>query len=199
MSLQEHALSQSVIEFLITKLNWLDTPNADAEAGPSVERGPPKNPHPQAQAQAHVQAPLPRLAYNAQFQQSQMQPQPQQQQQPRSIPQERRHSTSRYGSDVDDVMVIPNSDEEYDDDWIPPMQGGGEKGLMVGRGMVRSEDRKGQIRMDVDKSGVFFVLSFYLVVDANFFVRISNRSNEFGCCPKFNDGRCHAESDATFT
>lgn len=39
-------------------------PNVDAEAGSSVQRGPPTNPHPQTQAQAHVQAPLPRHAYD---------------------------------------------------------------------------------------------------------------------------------------
>ena len=204
MSPKEHALSQSVLEFLIAKQDWfmLDiapppegspgtiwdprvtgntgfegkwkeatqsregsragTPNVDAEAGPSVQRGLPKNPHPQAQAQ---QVPLPRHTYNAQFQQSQMQPQPQpQSQQPRSIPQERRHSSSRtseYGSDVevDDVMVIPNSEEEYDDDWISPIQGGGGGGFMAlggkGKGVLRGEKRSKSMRRRtiVDKSG----------------------------------------------
>ena len=201
MSPQEHALSQSVLEFLIAKQDWfmLDiapppegspgtiwdprvssdtgfegkwrevtqsregsragTPNVnvDAEAGPSVQRGPPKNPHPQGQAQ--VQAPLPKHGYNAQFQQSQMQPQSQSQQ-PRTIPQEHRHSrTSGYGSDVDDVMVIPNSDEEYDNDWISPMQGGGGSGFMglggKGKGAFRGEKgtRSMRRRTIVDKSG----------------------------------------------
>ena len=145
------------------------TPNIDAEAGPSVPRGQPKNPHPQTQAQAYVQAPLPR---HAQFQQSQMQsqsqPQPQSQpqsQQPRPIPQEQRHSASRtsgYGSDVDDVMVIPNSDGEYDDDWISPMQGGGGGGggfmaLGGGKGKGAFRGEKGtksmRRRTIVDKSG----------------------------------------------
>ena len=205
MSPQEHALSQSVLEFLIAKQDWfmLDiapppegspgtiwdprvssntgfegkwkeatqsregsragTPNADADAGPSVQRGLPKNPHPQTQGQA-VQTPLPRHGYNAQ------------QQPPRSIPQEQRHSTSGYGSDVDDVMVIPNSDGEYDDDWIPPIQGGG--GFMSlggkGKGVFRGEKRSKSMRRRtvVDKSGDFFVLSFYLVVEATLFVRI---------------------------
>ena len=170
------------------------TPNVDAEAGPSVPRGPPKNLHPQTQAQAHVQAPLPRHAYNAQFQQSQMHPQPQpqsqsqsqpqpqpqsqpqsqpqpqpqpqpqqsQSQQPRTIPQEQRRSASRtsgYGSDVDDVMVIPNSDGEYDDDWISPMQGGGGGGFMAlggkGKGAFRGEKGTKSMRRRtiVDKSG----------------------------------------------
>ena len=212
MSPQEHALSQSVLEFLIAKQDWFmleiapppegspgtiwdprvggntgfegkwkevtqsregsraGTPNADAEAGPSVQRGLPKNPHPQAQAQAHVQAPLPRHAYNAQLQQSQMQPQPQPQH-PRPIPKEQRHSTS----DVDDVMVIPNSDE-YDDDWNlnSQKQGGGGSGFMAlggkGKGAFRGEKGTKSMRRRtiVDKSGeVFFVLSFHLVVDAS--------------------------------
>jgi hypothetical protein len=208
MSPQEHALSQSVLEFLIAKQDWfmLDiappvegsvgtiwdprvgntgfegkwkeathsregsragTPNVDAEAGPSVPRGLPKNSHPQTQ----VQAPLPRHAYNGQFQQSQVQSQPQQQsqsqsQQPRSIPQEQRYSVSRtsgYGSDVDDVMVIPNSDEEYDDDWTSPFQGGG--GFMSlggkGKGVLRGEKRTKSMRRRtiVDKSGEGFFSS----------------------------------------
>lgn len=133
------------------------TPSGDAEAGPSVQRGPPKNSHPQTQAQAHVQAPLPR---HAQFQQS---PQSQSQsQQPRPIPKEQRHSASRtsgYGSDVDDVMVIPNSDE---DDWISPMQGGGGSGFMAlggkGKGAFRGEKRTKSMRRRtiVDKSGEVF-------------------------------------------
>ena len=205
MSPQEHALSQSVLEFLIAKQDWfmLDiappvegslstiwdprvtgstgfegkwkeatnsregsragTPNVDAEAGPSAQRGLPKN------LQTQVQAPFPRQAYNAQFQQSQMQQQPQpqsQSQQPRSIPQERRHSTSGYSSDVDDVMVIPNSDEEYDDDWISPAQGGG--GFMSlggkGKGVLRGEKRSKSMRRRtiLDKSGEVF-LSFLLI------------------------------------
>ena len=220
MSPQEHALSQSVLEFLIAKQDYfmLDiappvegslgtiwdprvggtgfegkwkeatqsregsragTPNVDAEAGPSVPRGLPKNPHPQTQ----VQAPLPRHEYNAQFQQSQVQPQPQQpqqSQQPRSIPQEQRHSASRtsgYGSDVDDVMVIPNSDEEYDDDWISPLQGGG--GFMSlggkGKGVLRGEKRTKSMRRRtlVDKSGeVFLSYLSILVVDAIFLLEL---------------------------
>ena len=211
MSPQEHALSQSVLEFLIAKQDWfmLDiappvegssgtiwdprvtgntgfegkwkeathsregsragTPNVDAEAGPSVQRGVPKNTHPQTQA--HVQA----HPYNPQFQQSQTQPQQQSQsQQPRPIPRERSHSASRtsgYGSDVDDVMVIPNSEEEYDDDWISPVQGSG--GFMSlggkGKGVLRGEKRTKSMRRRtiVDQSGeVFFVPSFSLVVDA---------------------------------
>jgi hypothetical protein len=220
MSPQEHALSQSVLEFLIAKQDWfmLDiapppegspgtiwdprvtgfegkwkevtqsregsragTPNVDAEAGPSVQRGPPKNPpHQQTQAQAHVQAPLPRHGYNAHFQQSQMQPQPQPQsqsqlQQPRAIPQEQHHSASRtsgYGSDVDDVMVIPNSDEEYEDDWISPMQGGGGSGFMAlggkGKGAFRGEkgtkSKSMRRRTIVDKTGEVFCLVIFIFI-----------------------------------
>ena len=109
------------------------TPNVNAEAGPSVQRGPPKKSHPQAQA--HVQAPLPRLAY-AQFQRSQMQPQPQP---TRLILEKQQHSTSRtteYGSDADYVMVLPN--------WISQKQSRGGSGFLVGRGTrrVRLEERK---------------------------------------------------------
>ena len=222
MSPQEHALSQSVLEFLIAKQDWfmLDiappvegsqgtiwdprvggtgfegkwkeatqsregsragTPNADAEAGPSVPRGLPKNPHPQTQ----VQSTLPRQEYHAQFQQSQVQPQPQpqpqpqqsQSQQPRSIPQERRHSASRtsgYGSDVDDVMVIPNSDEEYDDDWISPFQGGGGfmalgKGKGKGKGVLRGDKRIKSLRRRtiVDKSGEVFLSCLLIMLDVD--------------------------------
>jgi hypothetical protein len=263
MSPQEHALSQSVLEFLIAKQDWFmleiapppegspgtiwdprvsgntefegkwkevtqsregsraGTPNADAEAGPSVQRGLPKNPHPQAQAQAqaHVQAPLPRHAYNAQLQQSQMQPQPQpqqsqpqvqpqpQSQHPRPIPKEQRHSTS----DVDDVMVIPNSDGEYDDDWklMSQKQGGG-SGFMGlgGKGKVAFRGEKGtksmRRRTIVDKSGEVFLSCFFIwllmhLPHLSFFIRIITRSNNFGYSSKSNDGRCNAESDATFT
>ena len=229
MSPQEHALSQSVLEFLIAKQDWfmLDiapppegspgtiwdprvtgfegkwkevtqsregsregTPNVDTEAGPSVPRGAPKNPHPQSQAQAHVQAPLPRHAYNTQLQQSQMQPQSQpqpqpqpqsqpQSQQPRPIPQEQRHSkTSGYGSDVDDVMVIPNSDEEYDDDWISPMQGGGGSGFMAlggkGKGPFRGEKKTKSMRRRtiVDKSGEIFCLAFSILLSQLFLLEL---------------------------
>ena len=211
MSPQEHALSQSVLEFLIAKQDWfmLDiapppegspgtiwdprvtefegkwkevthsregsragTPNVDAEAGPSVLRGSSKNPQPQTQAQAHAQAPLSKHAYNTQFQQSQMQPQSQSQQ-PRPMPQERRSAsrTSGYGSDVDDVMVIPNSDEEYDDDWISPVQGGGGSGFMAlggkGKGKVafRGEKTKSMRRRTiVDKSGEVFCVVYLIFI-----------------------------------
>jgi len=140
------------------------TPNANAEAGPSsmqkVQLGQSKHPHlhPQAQAQAHVQAPSPRQAYNAQLQQSQMPSIPQSQSpplpqpqpfQPQPIPQQQQHAdhqhpishtNSGYGSEVDDVMVIPNSDDEYDDGWkmVSAMQGGGGGGGGVGSGFMAS-------------------------------------------------------------
>ena len=249
MSPQEHALSQSVLEFLIAKQDWFmleiapppegspgtiwdptvsgntgfegkwkeatqsregsraGTPNADAEAGPSVQRGLPKNPHPQAQAQ--VQAPLPRHAYNAQLQQSQMQPQPQPQpQHPRPIPKEQRHSTS----DVDDVMVIPSSDVEYDEDWKlnSQKQGGSGSGFMAlggkGKGAFRGEKGTKSMRRRtiVDKSGEVFLSCLFIwllmhLPHLSFFVRITTRSNNFGYSSKSNDGRCNAESDATFT
>ena len=213
MSPQEHALSQSVLEFLIAQQDWfmldiapapegspaaswdpkvsgnsgfegkwkegtqsregsrVGTPNVNAEAGPSVQRGQvgsSKNPHPQSQPQSHVQAPLPRDAYNMQSQPSQMQPLPQSQlQQP--IPQKLQRSTSfRSYSDVDDVMVIPNSDGEYDDDWklISPIQGGSGSGIMaLGGGKGRGEGSKVAFRGDKEKEKVTKSMRRRTVVD----------------------------------
>lgn len=225
MSPKEHALSQSVLEFLIAQQDWfmldiapppegspatswdrgvdgnagkwkegtdgsregsrVGTPNANAEAGPSTQRGqagPSKN----SQGQA---VPASKQASNAQ--QSQLQPvtqsgsipQPQPPQLSQSQPiLQRQHSTNPgYGSDVDDVMVIPNSDEEYDNDWklVSQVQGGGVgSGFMAigaGRGKgegskvtyvekAREKDKgttKSMRRRTVDRSGeIFYDLSF---------------------------------------
>ena len=247
MSPKEHALSQSVLEFLIAQQDWfmLDiapppegsptapwnsrvsrhggfegkwkegtqsregsregTPNVNMEPGPSVQRGqlgPSRNPHPQPQPQPHVQAPLPKHVHTAQFQQSQVQPLPQPQSQPQSqqpqyIPQRQgpdlrpstSFRTSDYGSDVDDVMIIPNSEEEYDDDWklVSPIQGGsGGRSKVAFRGDREKEKATKSMRRRtvVDRSGEVFVLPFliliWLLILINFF-SIFTRSSESSC------------------
>jgi hypothetical protein len=55
-------------------------------------------------------------------------------------------------------MVIPNSDEEYDDDW-PVQSGGGFMSLSgKGKGVLRGEKRTKSMRRRtiVDKSGEVF-------------------------------------------
>ena len=209
MSPQEHALSQSVLEFLIAQQDWfmldiapppegsptaswdqgvrgntgfegkwkegevgghsregVETPNAHAEAGPSMQRGqvgPSKNPHPQPQSHPH--APSPRQAHNAQSQpsllpqsQSLSQLQSQQLHQPQPISQQQYSSSpgnSGYGSDVDDVMVVPNSDGEYDENWkiASSAQGGGGIGsgfMGIGGGRGKGEVSKVVFKGDKD-------------------------------------------------
>ena len=108
-----------------TQGSRMGTPNVDAEAELSLQRGPPKN--------SHAQASLPRLPYNAQFQQSriqlQLQPLPQSQK-GRSVLRKQRPSTVY-------VKVMPKSDEKYDHDCISPMQDGGGSGK--GKGVLRGE------------------------------------------------------------
>ena len=214
MSPKEHALSQSVLEFLIAQQDWfildiapppegspvtswdakvgdnsgfegkwkegtqsregsrVGTPNANAEAGPSVQRGqvgPSKNLYPQTRLQTSPKPP---------FQQSQPQLQ---QPQPQPIPQQQyldpQHSTSfrtsGYGSDVDDVMVIPNSDEEYANDWNMVSPGGGRGGgkgkgegskvLFRGGGDKEKEKVTKSLRRRtvMDKSGEVFLFSSF--------------------------------------
>lgn len=135
------------------------TPIANAEVGPSMQQrvqpgGPLKSP----QAQAQVQASTPRQAYNAQSQQSQRQPLPQSQLQPPQTVFQRQYSdqhptltrNSGYGSDVDDVMVIPSSGEEYDNDWklVSPIQGS--SGFMGLGGKGKGEGSKVAFR-DMEK------------------------------------------------
>lgn len=250
MSPQEHALSQSVLEFLIAQQDWfmldiapppegspavswdqgvsgdngfqgkwkegtldgpsregsrVGTPNANVQSGPSTQRGqlgPSNYPNPQG----HIQAPSPRQAYNGQSQmqlqlhsqslpQSPSHLQSQQLFQPQPTPQHADHhhdpispTNSGYGSDVDDVMVVPNSDEDYDDGWklVSAVQGGGGGGgsgfMALGGGRGRGEGSKVGFREDrerergreketgikamrrrtaLDKSGEVFFLVFF--------------------------------------